>query len=314
MTRLDWSQLPASLHNAIEHELGATVADTTNASGGFSPGFVARVRAVDGARVFVKAMSRAANPEWVFLYAREARLAPHLPDGAPFPRWRFTVDDGDWIALAFDVIDGREPATPWTTDAIVRVVGAHACAVERLDPSPAPVERAGDQWGDAFTRWRDIRRDNQLRDRLPVGWAKHLDELVELERQWPERTRGECLVHLDLRADNVLLGEREDTVHFVDWAFAARGQPWMDLVCLLPNVAMRGGPDPETIWQQHAWCADTDPEGFDTFLAGWSGMLTHLALCDVSVPVRELQRLHAEQASHARRWLARRRRWDDCET
>ena len=113
MTRLDWSQLPASLHTGIEHELGGTVVDTTDAAGGFSPGFVARVGTADGARCFVKAMSRVTHPAWVFLYEREARITPHLPDGPPFPRWRFTIDDGDWIALGFDVIDGREAAIPW---------------------------------------------------------------------------------------------------------------------------------------------------------------------------------------------------------
>src|SRR4051812_4160684 len=311
MTRLGWSQLPASVHGAIEHELGDTVVDVANAPGGFSPGFVARVVTRRGDRRFVKAMSRVSNPEWVMLYEREARVAPHLPDGAPFPRWRFTIDDGDWIALAFDVIDGREATIPWTTSDVVSVLDAHLVAAERLVPSPADVERAGVEWGTAFARWGDF-PGSVLQKRLPDGWVGHLDELTGLEARWPECTHGEHLVHLDLRADNVLLDERARAVYFVDWAFAARGQPWMDLVCLLPNVALRGGPEPDTIWQHHPWHASTDPDAFDAFLAGWAGMLTHLALADMSPNLRELQQLHAEQATHARRWLARRRQWDDC--
>src|SRR5215831_13854827 len=111
MTRLDWSQLPASLRAAIEDELGDTVVGVDNTTGGYSPGFAACVATRRGDRAFVKAM---ANPGWRFLYEREARITPHLPDGPPFPHWRFTITDDTWIALGFDVIEGREPTLPWT--------------------------------------------------------------------------------------------------------------------------------------------------------------------------------------------------------
>ena len=308
MTRLDWSQLPPSFQAAIEHELGGAVVETHTATGGFSPGVVARITTADGTRGFVKAMSRTTNPAWVFLYEREARLAPHLPDGPPFPRWRFTVDDGDWIAIGFDVIDGREPTIPWSQRDLDRTLAAQLVMAARLDPSPTPVEAAEAIWGDAFMRWQDLDRTTVDRH-LSAEWGRRLAELREMEVTWPRRTRGEHLVHLDLRADNVLL--TDDEVYVVDWAFAARGQPWMDLVCLLPNVAMRGGPDPETVWQAHPWYDTTDPDAFDAFLAGWAGMLTHLSLT-ASPALDALRRFHAEQAAQARRWLARRRRWDDC--
>ena len=233
MTRLDWTQLPDSLHAALEYELGAAVVGVDNATGGFSPGFVASLRTADGTRAFVKAM---ANPGWRFLYEREARIAPTLPDGWPFPRWRFTIDDSDWIVLGFDVIDGREATIPWTRPDVDRVLEAHRTMAARLDPSPAPVEQAGVMWGDWFSRWRDFARDAPLARALPDGWASHLDELCEMEVTWPALTNGQHLVHLDLRADNILLAGKE--IFVVDWAFAARGQPWMDVVCLLPNVAM----------------------------------------------------------------------------
>ena len=304
MTRLGWTGLPASLRAAIEHELGDTVAGIDNVSGGFSPGFVARVATGDGTRAFVKAMR---DPGWRFLYEREARIAPALPDGPPFPRWRFTIDDGEWIALGFDVIDGREATVPWTDRDLDRVVAGHLEMAERLSGSPATVERAGETWGRAFMRWDDFHRVPELEQRLPSGWRDHLGDLTDLEARWPTLTDGDHLVHLDLRADNILL--TADDVFVVDWAFAARGQPWMDLVCLLPNVAMRGGPDPENVWQAHPWYPSTDPDAFNAFLAGWAGMLTHFALGDTSPALRELRDLHAEQAAEARRWLARRLGW-----
>jgi len=307
MSRLDWSDLPLSLRTAVAEELGADVVGVTNASGGFSPGFVACVTGADGSRAFVKAM---ANPGWRFLYEREARLAPHLPDGAPFPRWRFTIDDGHWIAIGFDAIEGREATIPWTEPDIERVLDAHLSMAERLDPSPTVVERAGDTWRDAFSRWRDLARDDALERALPRGWTRHLVELQMLEAEWPARTHGEHLVHLDLRADNLLL--TRDEVYVVDWAFAARGQSWMDLVCLLPNVAMRGGPDPERVWRAHPWHRHAERDAFDSFLAAWAGMLTHFALATETPTLGPLRAHHAEQAAEARRWLAQRRGWDDC--
>jgi aminoglycoside phosphotransferase (APT) family kinase protein len=253
-------------------------------------------------------MSRAMHPAWVFLDEREAHITPPLPDGAPFPRWRFTIDDGDWVALGFDVIDGREATIPWHRRDLDRVIATHLAMADRLHPSPVPVERAGEIWGDAFTRWRDLDRTTVER-RVSAEFAWHLDELCEMELTWPAHTDGDHLVHLDFRADNVLL--TGDEVYVVDWAFAARGQPWMDLVCLLPNVAMRGGADPETMWQAHPWHARTDPESFDAFLVGWAGMLTQLALADGSPSFGALRQFHAEQAAEARRWLARRRGWGD---
>jgi hypothetical protein len=310
--RVDWAALPPTLQAGIERELGGSVVDAVNVSGGFSPGFVARLATADGSRVFVKAM---ANPGWRFLYDREARLAPSLPRGAPFPRWRFTIDDGDWIALGFDVIDGREPTIPWTPADLDRVLAAHLTMTDRLGPSPtsgalAAVEAAGDVWGDAFRRWRDLDHAT-VRDRLSPAWARHVDDLRALEATWPTQTRGDHIIHLDLRADNVVVTDHE--VYVVDWAFAARGQPWMDLVCLLPNVALRDGPDPETVWRAHPWHEQTDSDAFDAFLTGWAGMLTHFALTTESPLLGPLRRLHAEQAAAARTWLARRRGWDDCE-
>jgi hypothetical protein len=305
--RVDWPDLPSNFRARIEHELGGTVVDVVNASGGFSPGFVARVATADGTRAFVKAM---ANPGWRVLYEREARIAPHLPDGSPFPRWRFTIDDGTWIALGFDVIDGREATLQWSTSDLDRVLAAHLDLAERLDPSPANVELAGEMWGDWFSRWRDFARDDALARALPDGWTRRLDELTALEAAWPVRTEGEHLVHLDLRADNVLLTSEE--VFVVDWAFAARGQPWMDLVCMLPNVAMRGGPDPERLWRNHPWHERTDPAAFDAFLTAWAGMLTHFVITSQGHELAALRTHHTDQAAEARRWLARRRGWDEC--
>jgi aminoglycoside phosphotransferase (APT) family kinase protein len=54
---------------------------------------------------------------------------------------------------------------------------------------------------------------------------------------------GPALLHGDLRADNLLL--TPSRVVAVDWPRACAGAAWVDLLLLLPSVAMQGGPNPE---------------------------------------------------------------------
>ena len=59
-------------------------------------------------------------------------------------------------------------------------------------------------------------------------------EFAEFEALAGELAAGECLVHGDIRADNVLL--TDDRVWFVDWAHAYIGAPWVDVVLMAPSV------------------------------------------------------------------------------
>ena len=68
---------------------------------------------------------------------------------------------------------------------------------------------------------------------------------------------GDSLLHFDVRADNVLLTDTR--VHFVDWPWAAVGVRWLDLVAMLPSVAMQGGPDPESVWRDTRGAAGSTP-------------------------------------------------------
>ena len=49
--------------------------------------------------------------------------------------------------------------------------------------------------------------------------------------------RGDRLVHLDARADNLLI-RPDGTVVVVDWPWAARGAGWFDALALLINVRL----------------------------------------------------------------------------
>ncbi len=110
-----------------------------------------------------------------------------------------------------------------------------------------------------------------------------------------------------MRADNVLL--TQERVHFVDWPWAAVGARWLDLVAMLPSVAMQGGPDPEALWRAHPWSRGVDDDAVDAFIAGFAGMLTRGALQPDPPGLPTLRAFQGGQGVIARSWLARRRGW-----
>jgi Phosphotransferase enzyme family len=253
--RMKWDEMPAPVRAAIEDRLGSRVVSARSQAGGFSPGVAARLRLADGARVFVKAVCGSSNPDSPAIHRREARVAAALPAGVPAPALRWSWDDGEWIVLAFDDVDGRAPELPWRAGELKRVLDALYELATLLTPSPIALEPAGESLARLFGRWHRIadlsdgsRPDGSRPDgnepdgnepdgnepdgnepdgnepdgnekadegRLPIGIRNRLDELVELESRWPDAVRGDTLVHLDVRADNLLL--TPDRVLVVDW-------------------------------------------------------------------------------------------------
>lgn len=240
--RARWDELPESVRAGIEGVLGAAVVSAHNQSSGFSPGLAARVRCADGTRAFVKAVGSALNADSPDLYRREGATAGALPARAPVPALRGVYDDGDWVALVFDEIDGRPPTTPWKLGELNRVVDAVVELTTSLTPCPlsqAPLI--------AETLRSDFASYSRLAESPPddLGdWERrHLDALAELSHDTLRHLGGDTLVHLDLRADNILLAD-DGRVYFVDWPWASRCAAWVDLALFLINVALSGH-DPE---------------------------------------------------------------------
>lgn len=71
-------------------------------------------------------------------------------------------------------------------------------------------------------------------------FGRSIDALIKAERDTD--ITGNCLVHGDIRSDNVcFLGSK---VIFVDWSHAARGSGLHDLATVLPTLYLEGGPAP----------------------------------------------------------------------
>jgi aminoglycoside phosphotransferase (APT) family kinase protein len=183
----------------------------------------------------------------------------------------------------------------------------HALA-DGLTPSPIPLEPANEALARLFGGWRRIADGAaDFVNSVPAHIREHVDDLVELESRWPESVLGDTLVHLDLRADNLLL--TRDRVLVVDWPWAAVGAPWLDLVAMLPSVAMQGGPEPDDVWRAHPLHRGIDDDRVDAFIAALAGLFVHASLLPPAPGIPTLRAFQAGQGEQAIAWLGRRRGW-----
>jgi hypothetical protein len=229
--RLHWPQLPDHVRHELETRLGSAVTHAVTQPGGFSPGVAARLRLADGRAVFVKAVSASINPDSPGMHRREARIAAALSESVPTPRLLDSYDDGDWIALIFEDIDGTMPRTPWRPAELDRVLVAIGNLSSILTPAPVTVEPVGELLTNVFVGWQRLAAgvDSSQDDLRGVDpWVqRHLAELVALEARSPDAAaEGTTLLHADLRADNILL--TPSRVFFIDWPWASRGAAWVD--------------------------------------------------------------------------------------
>lgn len=233
--RISWGDVPRHVRAAIEQALGSPVRSAVTQIGGFSPGAAVRVVCEDGRRAFVKAVGLSLNPETPGLNRAEVRALALLPDDVPAPRMLASFDDGDWVALVLEDIEGHRPALPWTGED----VGLMAATLGVLSRTPGHpdlpefAERTG-----VLPAWDNIVADPdgidpRLLDRLP--------EMTAAQAVAAEVTRGSALVHWDARNDNVLIREKQAIL--LDWAWACRGAPWLDTLLLALDFKVQGGPD-----------------------------------------------------------------------
>jgi aminoglycoside phosphotransferase (APT) family kinase protein len=279
--------------------------------GGFSPGVAARLTTAHGRHVFVKAAGPEQNPLTPTMHRREAAIAAALPADAPVPRLLWTYDEGagGWIALAFEDIDGRQPELPWRADELDRTLAAVAELAETLTPSPLPIELTGDTatWDAiAGSWWRRLLEAPT--DRLDRWAVRNLDRLDELERHAPAASAGETLLHLDLRADNLLL--TAERVLVVDWPHARAGAAWLDLAFLAPSVAMQGGPPPDELFHRLPLGRAADPDAVTAVVADIAGYFVWHARQPPPPGLPTVRAFQAAQGVVALEWLAQRTGWD----
>ena len=293
----------------IARYAGAEVIAETGTTSGFSPGFASVLELGDGREVFVKAVSAEQNPQSPELARREVAVAAALPDDVPAPRLLWSHDDGDWVLLGFQAVHGRSPVLPWRPDDLVRVLAALDRLAGTVPVQPHTLQPVTATLADQLTGWRSLagQSEEYLHGAAAAGgelgsWVlAHLDALVELENGWSEAAAGDALVHGDLRADNVILDTEE--CWLVDWPHAALGAPWLDLVLMLPSVAMQGVGDPGAIFRSQRVSEAVDDDRLRAVLAALSGYFTHGALQPAPPGIPNLRPFQGAQAVRTIAWL-----------
>jgi aminoglycoside phosphotransferase (APT) family kinase protein len=290
--RISWTDLPAHVRAAVETIIGSPVVEAVSQAGGFSPGTADRVVTADGRRAFVKAVSPAQNERTPELHRQEARVTAALPSTVPAPRFLGCYDDGEWIALVLQDIQGDHPATPWRTDELDRVLAA----LDGLGESVPGLPTAADTLAEDFTGWRRVRADPPA-DLHP--WAAgYLDELCALAERGRSALTGDALVHTDIRADNILLGS-DGAVTVVDWPWACRGPAWLDSLLVLINVRLHGGIDTGA----RLAAIKADPADLVAVLTGLAGFFTDIARQPPPIGLPTLRAFQRAQADALLPWL-----------
>jgi aminoglycoside phosphotransferase (APT) family kinase protein len=280
--------------------------------GGFSPALASVLHFADGTSLFVKAVGPEINPDSPDFLRKELKVAPLLPDDAPVSTFRWSFDEGrdGWVALAFDVVDGRPPHTPWVAAELNLVIEAMIHLADSLTPSPVAANAIGrtDATWKMFNQQKWAAFYAEFPDSLDAWSRRNIDRLIEREAAAAHVSDGETLLHIDLRADNMLL--TEDGVIVVDWPHAQVGAAWIDPLVMAPSVTLEQGPDPETFLQRFPAARSADPAAINAFLA----MVTAFFLYNGALPdppgLPTLRRFQRDQGEIARAWLRQRTGWD----
>ena len=164
-----WSDLPATARRQVEELAHGRVISAQNCEAGFSPGFASQLTLADGGRIFAKAIDAGEWPSQLATYQDEARIAAALPPGLPVPRFIGSSDDGRWLILAFEWVEGAEPARPWRPADLARTVTAVGRMSALLTPSPLVVPADQPRLGG----WHGMAADAALRRQLAAcsAWA-----------------------------------------------------------------------------------------------------------------------------------------------
>jgi hypothetical protein len=221
------------------------IADTARlVAGGYSRAARLVVHWRGGGSVFVKAATDADTAAW--LRAEHAIYAHYrasfLPD---LLGWQ---DDGDSPWLAIEDLSGADWPPPWSPERIEAVLAA----LRDVAATHAPDQPSMETRRDVLSGWSKVGADPSAFLRLGVSSEPWLSEVLPTLLAAEDRAvlDGDALLHNDVRSDNLCF--MRGRVVFVDWNWACRGNPKLDVAAWLPSLALEGGPAPETILPDEA--------------------------------------------------------------
>ncbi|MGM7699691.1 hypothetical protein [Microbacterium sp. A84] len=269
-TRMLWADLPEGIHAECARILGGPVVSTVSQAGGFSPGSADRVSTADGQRAFVKAVRRDHNSGAFELHAREIDVMSALPAEVSAPRLLGSWIVDDWVALILDDVEARHPGAALDGSDTVAVLDAFATLPVVSGSALASLPRATDEFTAERDSWLAIAADDSGAD-LPQWVMGMRERLQDTASRVCEAVDGEHLMHLDGRADNILI-DCVGKAWIIDWPWAAVGARWVDGLFYLLDARLRGETvDAEHLLHSHELFAGVPAEEVDAVLAGAIG-------------------------------------------
>lgn len=228
--RLRWEQLPLEVRLAIEEIMGGRAIEAVTQHGGYSPGTADRIVTEHGTRFFVKSVGTSVNPSSPDILRKEITVMQSLPEYQFGAGMVGSYDDGQWVAVVFNDIDGRHPDF---TDKHDRKLVSDALQLLISKPlSREACEKLPSLTDDVlmpFNGWKAI-KDSPLANN--DEWvANNLNLLLTLSSTAASRLQGNFLVHSDLRKDNIMISGNQALI--IDWPWAAHGAPWFDALTIL---------------------------------------------------------------------------------
>lgn len=298
--RLTWPHLPQHVRALVEQHCGSPVVDAVSQGGGFTPGFASVLTCADGSKHFVKAASAKAQRMFADSYREEARKLRALPASVPAPRLLW-VEDGDWVVLETEYVEARAPRRPWRPADLDATLDALEVVARELTPAPdgLHLDTFAEELADWPAYWDHVAA---TRPDLP-----HLAEAAALAAGFAAVTRGDTVVHIDVRDDNTLL-RPDGTAVFCDWNWPVEGAAWLDSLLVL--IGPRGdGLDVDAVLASRALTREVPADDIDAVLALVIGYFFKSA--DDPVPptspyIRDHQRWQGEVLWQ---WLGERRGW-----
>jgi len=224
--RVGFETVPPAVRNWLEESLGSPVATVIPQVGGMSPGPAVRLITVSGERAFMKAISTGLNADTAALFRHEMQILSVLPPASYRASLRCSYDDGHWVALLLEDVEGRHPdlSVSADRDLVRNLINMQA---QELSPVPAglPTLSLADNARIWAERWQRL-------EPLAPNWVRQrFSALQERVASLAERMPLTTFCHWDIREDNLLV-RGDGTSVLVDWGMARVGPSWADHLLL----------------------------------------------------------------------------------
>lgn len=223
----------------VAARLGRTVSAIRAVPGGYSAASRMVIEWREGGSVFVKAAVDAETAAWL-----RTEQAIYTRYQTPFmPAVMGMEDDGETPWMALEDLSAASWPPPWSKARIEAVLATLA----EIAANPAADLDSMESRRAEFAGWPRVAAKPQSFLRLGLvteRWlADALPPLLSAERN--AELDGGSLLHNDVRSDNLCFAQRG--VVMLDWNWACRGNPKLDVAAWLPSLSHEGGPAPESI-------------------------------------------------------------------